>query len=100
MSYAEQHSERGRRQVAIVPPHNRVIRWHESLVGSDLSAVLRWCETHVEPVWVHNDGSYECPQTLVVEWDTKDHVIVDPPWEAPHTASSTEGPHHPRGDET
>lgn len=82
-TYAERYPERGKQEVAIVPPLNRVIRWHKSLVGSDLSCVLRWCETHVEPVWVHRDGSYECPHTRVVEFDTGDHVIVDPPWEQP-----------------
>ncbi len=92
MTYAEQYPRRGSKDVAIVPPNNRVIRWHKSLVGSDLTSVLRWCETHVEPVWVHTDGSYECPHTLVVQWDTRDHVIVNPPWETPSAARQPPGP--------
>ena len=24
-------------------------------------AVLKWCVTHLEPVWVYSDGSFLCP---------------------------------------
>lgn len=57
-----------------------VVRHALDEVNNNLTARLRWCSTHVEPVWVFGDGSYTCPQTLVVEWDTQDHVIVDVPW--------------------
>ena len=62
----------------------RVRRYRISLGGnSNLDAALRWCETHWEPVWVYEDGSYGCPYTAIVEGDTGDHVIVDGPWETP-----------------
>lgn len=66
-----------------VMPTGRVVRYSVDQVGNDLTCVLRWCETHVQPVWVYGDGSYECPHTLVVQHDTKDHVIVEAPWERP-----------------
>ena len=68
-------------QVVVVPPLGRVVRYKTDAVGNDLTAVLRWCSTHHEPVWVYGDGSYECPQTRVIEFDDGTHVIVDPPWE-------------------
>lgn len=68
-------------QVLVTPDRNRIVRYHRDLVGNDLTAVLQWCEKHHEPVWVYNDGSWTCPQTVVVEWDTSDHVIVAGPWE-------------------
>lgn len=71
----------GQKEVVVEPNTRRVVRYHVSLVGSDLTASLRWCETHYEPVWVHTDGSFECPHTRIVEHDTHDHVIVSGPWE-------------------
>jgi hypothetical protein len=68
-------------QTLVVPPLGRVVRYKVDLVGNDLTATLRWCETHHEPVWVFGDGSYECPQARVIEHDDGSHVIVDPPWE-------------------
>ena len=67
----------------IVTPTGRVVRYHRDQVGNDLTAHLAWCSTHCEPVWVYGDGSWECPHTRAVEWDTGDHVIVAAPWEGP-----------------
>ena len=65
----------------VVPPLNRVVRYKRDQVGNDLTAVLRWCSTHQEPVWEYGDGSWECPQTAAVGWDTGDHRIFSGPWE-------------------
>lgn len=69
-------------QVVVVPPLGRVVRYKRDQVGNDLTAVLMWCETHEEPVWVYDDESSECPHTRIVGGDTYDHVIVSPPWES------------------
>jgi hypothetical protein len=61
---------------------HRVTRFRRDIVGNDLTATLMWCDKHNEPVWVYGDQSWECPQTRIVEWDTKDHIITLPPWEA------------------
>jgi hypothetical protein len=45
-------------------------------VGNNLTATLRWCSTHVEPVWVFGDGSYECPHERSVGWAPDGHEIV------------------------
>ena len=29
-------------------------------------AKLKWCENHKEPVWVHDDGSFNCMWQLIV----------------------------------
>ena len=68
----------------VVTPAGRVVRYHRDQVGNDLTAHLAWCSTHHEPVWVYGDGSWECPHTQVVGWDTGDHVIGPAPWEAGH----------------
>lgn len=60
-----------------VDGHRRVIR-HGRLVGP---AVLRWCATHLEPLWIFDDGSFACPHDLMVETTTPDHELVDGPWE-------------------
>lgn len=70
-------------QVVVVPPRHRVVRYRVDSVGNDLTATLRWCETHHEPTWVYGDGSWECPQARVIEFDDGTHVIVDAPWEVP-----------------
>jgi hypothetical protein len=51
------------------------------MAGNRLDAALMWCASHFEPVWVYDDGSYECPQTRIVEFDDHTHVIVEAPWE-------------------
>lgn len=76
---------RSETQVIVTGGHSlcrgRVIRYRKDQVGNDLTAVLRWCFTHNEPVWVYDDESYECPHTRIVEVDTRDHVIGPAPWE-------------------
>lgn len=73
---------RSQTQVVVVPPRNRVVRYKTDVVGNDLSAVLRWCSTHSEPVWVYDDGSGECPHARIIGWSPDEHIIVDGPWEA------------------
>jgi len=68
--------------IIVDPDTNRVVRDKIDMAGNDLSAVLVWCATHGQAVWQYRDGSFTCPHTLIVEWDTEDHVIVAPPWEA------------------
>lgn len=58
-----------------------LVRDKQDLAGNDLSGVLRWCETHLEPVWVYNDGSYACPQEYVIEYDDGTHVIGNLPFD-------------------
>ena len=70
-------------QVLVTPDRNRVVRYKVDLVNNDLTCVLRWCETHNEPLWVYDDGSGECPYDRVTEARHDDHVIVDGPWEVP-----------------
>ena len=38
----------------------RVTRHAIDQVNNNLTAQLLWCATHVEPVWVYGDGSFEC----------------------------------------
>lgn len=65
-------------------PPGTVIRHSIDQVGNNLTARLMWCATHVEPVWVFGDGSYECPHDLAVGWNSDVvHVITTPPWEDP-----------------
>lgn len=70
----------------IVDARRRVARDRIDLVGNDLTATLRWCPEHNEPVWEFNDGSSMCPR---VErdgvwpddrWDAR-CPLVDGPWE-------------------
>jgi hypothetical protein len=68
-------------EVVVVPDTRRVIRYKKDQVGNDLTAVLSWCETHREPVWVYDDGSYECPWTRITLNRTAEHMIVAGPWE-------------------
>jgi hypothetical protein len=68
-------------EVIRLPTNNRLVRYKKDAVGNDLTAVLRWCDTHSQPVGQYDDDSYECPHTLIVQVDTRDHVIVDAPWE-------------------
>jgi uncharacterized Fe-S cluster-containing radical SAM superfamily protein len=49
-------------------------------VGNDLTCRLCWCATHVEPVWVFGDGSFECPHEVTVRWNPDGHEIVPFPW--------------------
>lgn len=72
-----------RRQVVVVPDTRRVIRYKRDQVGNDLIAVLRWCSTHDEPLWVYDDGSFGCPHEATVGWNPDGHEITDGPWEAP-----------------
>lgn len=68
----------------IVDRRRRVVRDRIDLVGNDLTATLRWCSTHNEPVWEFNDGSSECPVDARVGGPIAEgHVIVDGPWELP-----------------
>lgn len=73
------HSERLPDEV-IVDGRRRVVRDRIDLVGNDLTATLRWCATHNEPVWEFNDGSSGCPYDSVTE-TSSEHDIVDGPWE-------------------
>lgn len=60
--------------------HGDLIRHAIDSVGNNLTATLRWCETHVEPVWQFGDGSFQCPHELVVGWASDGgHVITDFP---------------------
>ena len=61
-------------------PDRRVIRYSRDAVGNDLTAVLRWCVTHNDPVWVFGDGSYECPHDTTTRVQS-DHELIDAPWE-------------------
>jgi hypothetical protein len=61
-------------------PNGRIVKYKKDMVGNDLTAVLMWCQTHQDPVWVFKDDSYTCPHTREVEIDTHDHVIVEGPW--------------------
>lgn len=65
----------------LVTPAGRVRRYRQDMAGNRLDAALMWCASHFEPVWVYDDGSYECPQTRIVEFDDHTHVIVEAPWE-------------------
>jgi hypothetical protein len=67
----------------VVDPHQRVTRVYVDYRGREVVATLRWCTTHLEPVWVWDDGSYTCPYDLVIEANTDDHVLDDAPWETP-----------------
>lgn len=69
-------------QIVVTPDRNRVVRYKVDAVGNDLTAVLRWCETHNEPVWVYDDGSFTCPHDRITEVHTDDHDLIDGPWEA------------------
>lgn len=80
MAYPPSSRPKGTRNLAVMPT-GRVVRYKVDLVGNNLNARLRWCETHMEPVWEYEDGSAECPHTRIVQHDTGDHVIVDAPWE-------------------
>jgi len=60
----------------------RVTRHAVDQVNNNLTAQLLWCATHVEPVWVYGDGSFQCPHAVAVGWDSDgDHNLVAPPWE-------------------
>lgn len=60
--------------------NDTIIRHSVDQVGNDLTAVLYWCETHVEPVWVYGDGSHTCPHLRIVGWDPDGHEVVSWPW--------------------
>lgn len=71
----------------------RVTRHAVDQVGNNLTAQLLWCAKHVEPVWVFNDGSFECPHAAAVGWDSDgEHDIVAPPWENSHVPTGTGWP--------
>lgn len=70
--------ERDTTTVAFV--NHRVVRYRVDQVGNHLDAVLRWCGTHAEPVWVYDDGSFKCPHDLITRVPTDDHSIVVAPW--------------------
>ena len=70
---------RGIRYAAFDGAH--IVRHAVDQVGNDLTCVLAWCNTHVEPVWVYGDGSFQCPHDLVVGWDSDGgHEIIAFPW--------------------
>lgn len=82
---------RDRHAFPAVMDSGRVVRYKVDQVGNDLTAVLRWCETHIDPVWVYSDGSFECPHDQITEVHSDDHAIVDAPWErAPTGEDSTQ----------
>ena len=66
--------------ISCLPENRRVVRSEVDWVGNDLTTVLRWCETHLEPVWVYGDESYECPYDMITRVE-HEHVLVLPPWE-------------------
>ena len=71
----------------------RLTRHAVDQVGNNLTAQLLWCAKHVEPVWVFNDGSFECPHAVAVGWDSDgEHDLVAPPWENPHVPTGTRWP--------
>lgn len=37
---------------------------NEDHFGHAKTKVLRWCKTHLEPVWVNKDGSFVCPNII------------------------------------
>jgi hypothetical protein len=50
-------------------------------VGNDLTAVLKWCATHVEPVRVFGDRPYTCPHNQTVGWASDGEcMILTFPW--------------------
>jgi hypothetical protein len=69
------------RQIVVVPDSRRVVRYKRDAVGNDLTAVLRWCSTHDEPLWVYDDGSHTCPHEMIVGWSPDEHDLTDAPWE-------------------
>jgi hypothetical protein len=69
--------------MVIVNSRRRVVRDRVDLVGNDLTATLRWCSEHNEPVWEFGDGSYECPHDVATGVPTDGHELVDGPWELP-----------------
>lgn len=70
----------GRSQTIFV--NERVIRYRKDQVGNDLTAELGWCETHQEPIWIFNDGSYTCPVDAIIGHSAiEGHTIVPPLWE-------------------
>jgi hypothetical protein len=64
-----------------VGDNGEVTRHAIDAVGNNLTATLRWCSTHLEPVWVYGDGSYECPHAVTVGWSPHPHDIASAPWE-------------------
>ena len=71
----------------------RVTRHAVDQVNNNLTAQLLWCATHVEPVWVYGDGSFECPHDAVVGWNSDgNHELVAPPWENPYVPAGTRWP--------
>ena len=72
--------ERSTRSVICLPDTHRVRRYHVDKVGNTLNANLVWCETHHEPVWHYDDGSYECPYDLITQANHV-HELTTPPWE-------------------
>lgn len=67
------------RGVKFVNVENGVIVRHAvDQVGNNLTAVLCWCSTHVEPVWVYGDGSFTCPHQLVVGWASDGGHEIEP----------------------
>lgn len=71
----------GTTNLFVVPESRRVRLYRVDAVGNNLDAVLRWCSTHMEPVWVFDDGSFECPYDRVVQVYSDDHELIDGPWE-------------------
>lgn len=67
-------------QVIVARPLNRVVRYRKD-EGIDLTAVLRWCATHNEAVWVFGDGSFSCPHDLIIQYETQPHDIIAGIWE-------------------
>lgn len=80
-------------QVVVVPDSRRVVRYKRDQVGNDLTAVLRWCSTHNEALWVYDDGSFECPHDRITEVRSDDHAVIDGPWEVPASGEAHGGDH-------
>lgn len=85
---------KGSRALLVVPDSRRVRLYRVDIVGNNLDCVLRWCASHYEPVWVFDDGSFECPYDHMIDGcqhmnhtidKPGDHEITDGPWEVPLT---------------
>ena len=69
-----------RQTQVLVTGERRVIRYRKDQVGNDLTAVLRWCATHHDPIWQFGDGSLSpCPGDRYGH--SPHHEVIDAPWE-------------------
>ena len=54
-------------------------------VGNNLTHTIVWCNVHVCPARLYEDGSFDCWHDCTVGWSPHQHVlgvdIVEGPWE-------------------